>query len=93
MNTIIKLALASAAALCMTSCGDAFFEQYPSNTITEGNHFQNDNDFNQGVYCCYKKLKTEMAFYLNELAYRSDECELVSMAVSTQDFTMEMACG
>lgn len=69
----------------MSSCGEAFFEQYPSNNITEGNYYQTDDDFNQGVASCYDKLKTQMAFHLNEIGYRSDENILESMAVSTQD--------
>ncbi len=85
MNKIIKLALTGAALLSLSSCGDSFFEQYPSNSITEGNFYKTDDDFNQGIYSCYHKMKTQMGFYLNELAYRSDECLLESMAVSTQD--------
>ena len=79
------MALTGAALLSFASCGDSFFEQYPSNKITEGNFYQNDEDFNQGIYSCYHKMKTQMSFYLSELAYRSDECYLESMAVSTQD--------
>lgn len=67
------------------SCNDAFFGQYPSNDITEGNFYQSEADFNQGVYSCYVKLKTEMGFFLSELAFRADEAYLESMAVSTQD--------
>lgn len=85
MKNIIKSALIGLAAFGLASCGDSFFEQYPANTVTEGNYYLTDDDFNQGVYCCYEKLKTNMGFFLTELAYRSDECELVSMAVSTQD--------
>lgn len=85
MNKIVKIALTGTALLCLASCGDNFFEQYPSNNITEGNFYKTDDDFNQGIYSCYHKMKTQMGFYLNELAYRSDECYLESMAVSTQD--------
>lgn len=85
MKNIIKAVLVCGAAFSLAACGDSFFEQYPANTVTEGNYYRTDDDFNQGVYCCYQKLKTNMGFFLNELAYRSDECELVSMAVSTQD--------
>lgn len=67
------------------SCGEKFFEQYPSNTITEGNFYQTENDFNQGVYACYGKLKTSIGFIINEVSYRADESLLESMAVSTQD--------
>ena len=81
-KSIIALALASVGFI---SCSDKFFEQYPSNNITEGNFYQTEDDFNQGVYSCYAKLKTNMAFHLTELAYRTDECILESMAVSTQD--------
>ena len=79
---IIALAVAS---IGLVSCGEKFFEQYPSNSVTEANFYQTEDDFNQGVYSCYAKLKTEMAFHLTELAYRTDECVLESMAVSTQD--------
>ena len=85
MENIIKTALIGLAAFSLASCGDSFFEQYPANTVTEGNYYRTDDDFNQGVYCCYQKLKTGMSFYLGELAFRSDECELVAMTVSTQD--------
>jgi hypothetical protein len=81
-KSIIALALASVGFI---SCSDEFFEQYPSNNITEGNFYQTEDDFNQGVYSCYAKLKTSMSFHLTELAYRTDECILESMAVSTQD--------
>ena len=85
MKIIIKSTLTCLAALCLASCGESFFEQYPANTVTEGNYYRTDDDFNQGVRCCYQKLKTGMGFYLGELAFRSDECELVAMTVSTQD--------
>ena len=71
--------------LAAASCQPEFFERYPANNVTEGNFYQTEADFNQGVYCCYAKLKTQMSYYLTELAYRSDECILESMAVSTQD--------
>lgn len=77
--------VAAIGALTLGSCGESFFEQYPSNEITEGNFYQTDDDFNQGVKACYAKLKTQMAFHLQELGYRSDENVLESMAVSTQD--------
>lgn len=77
--------LAGILALVLSSCGDSFFEQYPSNNVTEGNFYQTDDDFNQGVAACYYKLKTMMSFHLTEIGYRSDENELASMAVSTQD--------
>ena len=85
MKTIIKIALTGTLLLSLASCSDSFFEQYPSNNVTEGNFYKTDEDFNQGIYACYDKMKTQMAFYLNELAYRGDECYLESMAVSTQD--------
>lgn len=67
------------------SCSKSFFEQYPSNSITEGNHYQTEDDFKQGLMACYAKLKTQSGFIINELGYRSDESLLESMAVSTQD--------
>ena len=72
-------------AFALSSCGEGFFEQYPSNDITEGNFYKTDDDFNQGVAACYYKLKTNMGFHLTEIGYRSDENVLESMAVSTQD--------
>ena len=42
-------------ALAFCSCGDSFFEQYPSNNITEGNFYQTDDDFDQGVKACYSR--------------------------------------
>ena len=50
-------------ALGLGSCGESFFEQYPSNNITEGNFYKTDDDFNQGVVACYAKLKTQMSFH------------------------------
>lgn len=81
-RSLIVLALVS---IGLISCTDEFFEQYPSNNITEGNFYQTEADFNQGVYSCYAKLKTQSGFHITELAHRSDECILESMAVSTQD--------
>ena len=72
-------------ALGLGSCGESFFEQYPSNNITEGNFYKTDDDFNQGVVACYAKLKTQMSFHLTEIGYRGDEDVLESMAVSTQN--------
>ena len=71
--------------LGLGSCGESFFEQYPSNNITEGNFYKTDDDFNQGVVACYAKLKTQMSFHLTEIAYRGDENVLESMAVSSQN--------
>lgn len=86
MNTKkIKHIILGFIAIAMFSCGNEFFEQYPSNSITEGNYYKTDDDFNQGVASCYYKLKTMMSFHLTELGYRSDENILESMAVSTQD--------
>ena len=39
-------------AFALSSCGEGFFEQYPSNDITEGNFYKTDDDFNQGVVSC-----------------------------------------
>lgn len=69
----------------LTSCGDSFFEQYPSNNITEANHYQSDDDFNQALRGCYDKVKGESGYFITELAYRSDESRLLAMATSTQD--------
>ncbi|MDE7406854.1 MAG: RagB/SusD family nutrient uptake outer membrane protein [Muribaculaceae bacterium] len=86
----IKAKIFSGVALTVglmltTACSNDFFEQYPSNNVTEGNFYQTDNDFNQGVRGCYHRVKSGLSFHLNELAYRSDESELKDMAVSTQD--------
>ena len=75
----------AAAALSMASCSGKFFEQYPSNSITDGNFYKTESDFNQGVYSCYGKIKTGIGWFINELSYRADENLLESMAVSTQD--------
>ena len=82
IKSILVLACVS---IGLISCTEEFFEQYPSNSVTEGNFYQTEDDFNQGVYACYAKLKTESGFHITELAHRSDECILKSMAVSTQD--------
>lgn len=82
-----KIIYAIALTACLFGLGSCskFFEQYPSNNITEGNHYITENDFNQGVYGCYHKIKTQIGWIINETGYRSDECLLESMAVSTQD--------
>ena len=85
MKKTIYTIAAIAALSAAVSCTDSFFGQYPSNDITEGNFYRTEADFNQGVYSCYAKLKTQMSFYLTELGYRADEAYLESMAVSTQD--------
>ena len=77
----ILLALSCAV---LVSCSDKFFEQYPSNTVTEGSFYQNDDDFNQAVRGCYQRLKVQNAFTRETLAYRSDECEEVAMNVSSK---------
>lgn len=79
---IIALATTLLTAVC---CSESFFDRYPSNSITEGNFFQSENDFNQAVMACYYKLKTQSAFTITELGYRSDESLLESMAVSSQN--------
>ena len=66
-----------------SSCGESFFEQYPSNNITEGNYYQTDDDFNQGVVACYHKLKTQMAFHLHEVVPFSTVCSLIFSGVSS----------
>ena len=82
---IKSLLVLACVSIGLISCTEEFFEQYPSNNVTEGNFYQTEDDFNQGVYACYAKLKTESGFHITELAHRSDECILRSMAVSTQD--------
>lgn len=83
-NNIVKVAAMALVLAGAASCTNDFFELYPSNKVTEGNFYQNDNDFNQGVRACYHRVKSHLSFHLNELAYRSDECQLKAMAVSTQ---------
>ena len=82
MKKHLILLMASLAAFC--SC-DKFLSNYPSNEITAGNFYQTESDFNQAVIGCYVKLKTNMSFFLTELAFRSDEASLVDMTTSTQD--------
>ena len=82
---IKSLLVLACASIGLISCSEKFFEQYPSNSVTEGNFYQTEDDFNQGVYSCYAKLKTQSGFHITELAHRADECILKSMAVSTQD--------
>lgn len=68
-----------------SACTERFFEMYPSNQITENTYFQTVEDFKQAVASCYLKLKSEISWHVNELAYRADECQLESMTVSTKD--------
>lgn len=84
MNTK-HIALLIAISVSAIGCTDKFFQEYPSNTVTEGNFYQTEGDFEQGVMSCYVKLKTQSGCYINELGYRSDELVLKSMAVSTAD--------
>ena len=46
MKNIIKAVLVCGAAFSLAACGDSFFEQYPANTVTEGNYYRTDDDFN-----------------------------------------------
>ena len=88
MNTVMKIKnilVIVAVGAALASCTDKFFQEYPANSVTEGNFYQTEGDFEQAVTCCYVKLKTQSACYITELAYRSDECVLNSMAVSTAD--------
>lgn len=86
MKKVIYMTVSALAAISLlASCSDKFFEQYPSNNVTEGNFYKTEEDFNQGVYSCYHKIKTGIGWFINELSYRSDESMLESMAVSTQD--------
>lgn len=85
MKKLLYLIAIAATIFTASSCSDSFFERYPSNSITEGNLFQSENDFNQAVMACYYKLKTQIAFTTTELGYRSDESQLESMAVSSQN--------
>ena len=71
-------------ALCTNSC-EKFFTLYPGNSVTEGNFYQTEEDFNQAVRGCYARLKSNMSFHLTSLAYRSDECIQVAMATSNQN--------
>ena len=73
MKRYFQTALVLAAGLLFGACSDSFLQQYPSNNITEGNFYQNDNDFNQAVRGCYARLKTQIAFHVNYIGYRSDE--------------------
>ena len=95
---IIYSIAAFSVLLCSVSC-EKFFNQYPSNSITEGNFYKTEEDFNQAVKGCYGKLKSKMSFHLTSLAYRSDECIQVSMGTSDQDkynfdhFTENASCA
>lgn len=98
MERHIKYIIVLCAVLGFVSC-EKFFSQYPSNSVTEGNFYKTEEDFNQAVRGCYTKLKSKMSFHLTSLAYRSDECIQVSMATSNQDqynfdhFTENASCA
>jgi len=68
-----------------TGCTEKFFNQYPSNKISEGNFYRNADDFNQAIRGCYARLTTQLAWNLTEIAYRSDEAYLDDMTTSTQE--------
>lgn len=84
-KNISRFLAAVCTIACLGSCGDDFFKQYPSNSITEGNMYQTDEDFNQAVASCYSRLKSSLNFHMNELSYRSDENVLADMGASVQD--------
>lgn len=84
-KNIIYLALAISALLAGQSCTDSFFEEYPSNKVTEGNFYQSKEDFDQGVRACYASLTGQLAWDINELSYRSDEAKLEDMTAGTVD--------
>ena len=83
MKKILFIAALGIIAASASSCRDDFFGQYPSNNITEGNFYQTESDFNQGVYSCYAKLKTESGFFISELGFRSDDNEIVGYDIQT----------
>ena len=49
---IKSLLVLACVSIGLISCTEEFFEQYPSNSVTEGNFYQTEDDFNQGVYAC-----------------------------------------
>ena len=84
-RSILGIAAGCGLMLSTASCSQDFLEQYPSNSITEGNFYQNDNDFDQAVRGCYAQVKSNISFHRDELTYRGDESKQTAMAVSTQD--------
>ena len=82
---ITYITFATSLLLAGQSCTDKFFEEYPSNKVTEGNFFQNKGDFDQSVRACYASLTGQLAWDYNELAYRSDEAKLEDMTAGTVD--------
>lgn len=82
---ILYMALAASALIAGQSCTDKFFEEYPSNKVTEGNFFQSKEDFDQGVRACYAMLSSQLSWDITELAYRSDEAKLEDMTAGTVD--------
>ena len=99
MKRIFKYIVLAFAVASLASCGDDFFTQYPSNSISSGNAYQSEEDFNQAIRGCYGRLKSQISFYRTSLAYRSDECIQVAMATSNQNqydfdhFQENASCG
>ena len=88
MNRIFTYILSSVIGACLmalVSCSGSFLDQYPGNDVVADNFYKDDNDFNQAVRGCYSCVKSDIAFHLVELSYRSDESNLTAMNVSTQD--------
>lgn len=76
--------LALLCALLSLSCSD-FLNQYPSNKVADDKAFATEDDFDQAVRGCYARLTTQLSWYVNELAFRSDEALLEDMTTSTQE--------
>ncbi len=67
------------------SCSESFFNLEPDDEVVGDKVYKTENDFELAVNACYSKLQTQMDFYIEMCAYRSDELTLKAPTAGTQN--------
>lgn len=69
----------------VSSCSESFFNLEPDDEVVGDKVYRTENDFELAVNACYSKLQTQMDFYIEMCAYRSDELTLKAPTAGTQN--------
>ncbi len=69
----------------LVSCSESFFNLEPDDEVVGDKVYKTANDFELAVNACYSKLQTQMNFYIEMCAYRSDELTLKAPTAGTQN--------
>ena len=89
MTANIRRALRYIAILAIvsvvSSCSESFFNLEPDDEVVGDKVYKTENDFELAVNACYSKLQTQMDFYIEMCAYRSDELTLKAPTAGTQN--------